>query len=567
MNRRARALQEGAGCRTSPIGRQYNIGSRVVGDGRGSRMQRTHGAVDWQFRHEERPFAAACRMLYSARPTPVVQPDMASPFPTSSSDDRDVLPRWVRGADLLVPLLAGLAVVVAIGGGFRERIGIVRIAVTSPYGLLLAAVAVAVLRSLVVPRPPLHLALARRLRMWHSPASRAAWYALLTTRPIILFVGYFAVATFGSTYERPPTRYSDNEFVNLQNRFDTAWYVDIATKGYEFRNQPPTEAQRIVFFPAFPMALRVVGRLFGGSVGAYLLGGTVVSWAAFFWALTYLYRLARDLLGTDQLARVAVLLLAAYPFAFFYGAVYSESLFLLGAVAAFYHTRQQEYGRAAVWGLLVGLTRPNGCFLAAPLALMALRAWVPQRLYGGAAVEDSARAGAGAEPGNGRLLRGLASAAAPVVGMALYSAYIWHLTGNPIAWAEGHAAWGRVYSGLLPLLQRYYSYFREDGGYSLTVVLPYDVLNALGALFVLALALPVWRRFGLPYAVFILINMLPPLAAGGFLSTGRFSAVMFPAFLWLASEVPEVQRAGWLINFMALQAFNAALFYDWRRLY
>jgi hypothetical protein len=61
--------------------------------------------------------------------------------------------------------------------------------------------------------------------------------------------------------------------------------------------------------------------------------------------------------------------------------------------------------------------------------------------------------------------------------------------------------------------------------------------------------------------------MLPPLAAGGFLSAGRFSSVMFPVFLWLAAAIPARHRPAWLVTFAALQAFNAVLFYTWRPLY
>jgi hypothetical protein len=63
------------------------------------------------------------------------------------------------------------------------------------------------------------------------------------------------------------------------------------------------------------------------------------------------------------------------------------------------------------------------------------------------------------------------------------------------------------------------------------------------------------------------INILPPLAAGGFLSAGRFSSVLFPAFVWFASAVPDRHRPAWLASFMAVQAFNATLFYTWRPLY
>jgi len=96
---------------------------------------------------------------------------------------------------------------------------------------------------------------------------------------------------------------------------------------------------------------------------------------------------------------------------------------------------------------------------------------------------------------------------------------------------------------------------------------PIDLLNVSAVIFVLATTWPVARRLGLAYAVFILINMLPPLAAGGLLSAGRFSSVLFPAFVWFAHALPARQRPGWLAGFMAVQALNAALFYTWRPMY
>jgi hypothetical protein len=161
----------------------------------------------------------------------------------------------------------------------------------------------------------------------------------------------------------------------------------------------------------------------------------------------------------------------------------------------------------------------------------------------------------------------LAAAAMPGVGMLLYSAFIWWLTGNPLQWAAGHLAWGRQYRGFSVLVTERYEYLSQGGLYAYTSQIPADLLNGLGALFVLVAVWPVARRLGLAYAVFIVINMLPPLATGGFLSAGRFSAVLFPAFVWFASAVPERHRPAWLASFMAVQAFNATLFYTWRPLY
>jgi hypothetical protein len=113
------------------------------------------------------------------------------------------------------------------------------------------------------------------------------------------------------------------------------------------------------------------------------------------------------------------------------------------------------------------------------------------------------------------------------------------------------------------MTDRYY-YLTHDGLYAYTSQVPEDVLNALGVVFVLAATVPVARRLGLAYAAFILINILPPLAAGGLMSAGRFSSVLFPAFVWFGAAVPDRHRPAWLASFMAVQAFNAALFYTWR---
>jgi hypothetical protein len=476
--------------------------------------------------------------------------------------------RWARLADVLTAGLFVLALVVFEWGGFRVRFGDTRLALTSSWRLLIAGALLSVVRHYFVRSPAVYVDLPLRISSGlRLPQSRAALVAVLGTRPAIIAAGYFALAAFGYVHERPPVRFSDDEIVNFQGRWDATWYLDIATQGYRYRADTPAAQQNIVFFPAFPLALRVVGRMFGGSVAAHLFGGTALTWIAFLFGLTYLFRLARDLLGSTDQARAAVLFVATYPFALYYGAVYTESVYLLAAVAAFYHARRFEYWQTAAWGLLAGFTRPNGCFLSLPLALVTASPWLPHWLSAPAAGYRLPGAAAPVARSWRRLAAAFASAAAPGIAVLTYSAFVWQLTGNPIAWAEGHAAWGRAYVGFGTLISTWYRYFHESGAYVVTTVLPYDSLNAMGALFVLALALPVWRRFGLPYALMILINMLPPLAAGGFLSAGRFSAVMFPVFLWLAWRVPETQRGAWWGSFMAIQALNATFFYTWREMF
>jgi hypothetical protein len=473
-------------------------------------------------------------------------------------------PRWARLVDFFCLALIVLALVVWMFGGFRMRVAGWRLALTSPYPTLVWALIAGVIRHVLAPETPIYRdAPARLLLLLRTEAARAAASVLVATRFSILLVGCLAVFSIGYRETGAPWKLiENNEFVNLQARWDTGWYLGIAIDGYNYVSDRPHDQQNIVFFPAFPILMRIAGRLLGGSSPAFMLGGTLVSLVAFFGALVYLFRFARDVLDDDASVRWSLWFLAAFPFALFFGAIYTESVFLVGAVAVFYHFRRGELVRAGAWGLLVGLARPPGCFVSVPLAVLAVSPWLPAWLVGG---RDPVRQTPA--PRVGSLVGPIIAAAMPGVGMLLYSAFIWNLTGDPLAWAEGHVAWGREYTGLGVLVTQRYEWLSRGGVYAYASQFPIDLLNVGGVIFVLAATWPVARRLGLAYAVFILINILPPLAAGGFLSAGRFASVLFPAFIWFAGAVPERHRPVWLAGFMAIQALNATLFYTWRPLY
>ena len=478
-------------------------------------------------------------------------------------------PVWVRTLDALSLLLAFAAAIVAVSGGFRAHLGSLRIAVTSPVPLIAWCVGITAVRHIAAPQQPLYREFPQRLAEWSRlPAIRTAAAAVFGTRVVMFIVGYLAVFMFGFANGRAPLRHFNNELLNLPVRWDAGWYLQIVTDGYKYAPADPSIQQNIVFFPAYPMLVRVVGRLFGGDMIGYVAAGTIISIASFFGALVYLYAFARDKYG-DDVAGGSIWLLAAYPFAIFFGALYTESLFLLGTVATFYHFSKRQFGRAACWGLLVGLTRLNGTLLALPLGFLALQR--SSVFTSGArlqARENATPFEKAVAPSTQRnRVPPLAAAAAPVAGLVIYALFIWSLTGNPLAFASGQMAWGRTYNGLGALVAQQYSILANAGLSGYVGTPGYDALNALGALFAVATIWPVARRLGMAYGLFMVINILPALANGGLLSTGRFSSVLFPAFIWLAVTVPSSHRAAWIASFAAMQAFGAALFYTWRPLF
>jgi hypothetical protein len=301
-----------------------------------------------------------------------------------------------------------------------------------------------------------------------------------------------------------------------------------------------------------------------------LWAGVVISLAAFLWALYYFVRLGRDLVGAEAAANAA-LLLAAYPFAIFFNAPYTESLFLLSALGAFYHFRREEWMASAAWGLILGLTRPNGCFASVPLAILGL-----QQLNRGSTGFFGVPRGS---TGFFEVLRGstwfngwkplavrLVTAAMPGIGMLIFTAYLYNLTGVWFAWARSHEAWGRTYQGLAPFATAF-GWVRDEPLLQVITNVPYSTLNTVAVLFGLALTYPVFRRLGLAWGVFVLMNLVPPLFAGGVLSMGRLTSTLFPMFLALAVLLPPRAIPAWAAAFGVAQGFCAALFFTWRELF
>ena len=244
-----------------------------------------------------------------------------------------------------------IGITVFATGGFRLRFGAWRFALTSSWRPLLLAALVAGVRHLLVRDHSVYAHLVRQGQRWaESIAVRTAAAVFTGSRPAIVLTGLLAVLMFGYPPGAPPWRDYDNELLNLPLRWDAGWYLQIAENGYSYIPEAGAEAQQnIVFFPAYPMVTRVVALLLGNYQESCVAAGTIVSLSAFLFALAY-YAFARDEIGEER-APAALWLIAAYPFALFFGAIYTESLYLLAALGAFHHFRRRQFARSAcgVW--------------------------------------------------------------------------------------------------------------------------------------------------------------------------------------------------------------------------
>ena len=254
------------------------------------------------------------------------------------SEPAFTLPRWARVADAATLALVLLGCSVFIFGGFREALPFGRLSITSGFRPLAIASVVLLLRHWAWREPSV---IARAHAIWikarASAAWRAAWPAFVSTRITVLLVGFFGIALLGYAPNTPPWRVYDNDFLNLAARWDTGWYLGIAERGYRWEPEHASGMQNIAFFPAFPIISYYVSLPMGRQT---LWAGVLVSLTAFLIALQYLFRFAREKIG-DEGASAAVVWIAAYPFALFFSTAYTESLFLLTAVAAQFHPRRR----------------------------------------------------------------------------------------------------------------------------------------------------------------------------------------------------------------------------------
>ncbi len=304
-------------------------------------------------------------------------------------------------------------------------------------------------------------------------------------------------------------------------RWDSDWFLRIAEHGYSWPSSTPA------FFPLYPLLTGAIGRLL---LGHYLLAGLIVSLAAGAAAFTLLYRLTSARLG-PELALWTVVYLAVFPTSLFFGAVYSESLFLLLAVATVMAAERGRLGIAGATAGLALLTRSAGIALLPALAVFAWRA------------RD--RRG------------GLVSLGVAIGLFSLYPLALWLWIGHPLAFLDAQKAiWERHLSPVGPL------------GGIVAAVQDRELLDLLVATSLVGLGILAWRRVGVPYGVYTLASVALPLSFVSdkipLWSMQRFAVVAFPAFMALATLTPSLRsRIGLSVVLAALLAVDVVRWSLW----
>jgi Mannosyltransferase (PIG-V) len=444
-------------------------------------------------------------------------------------------------------------------------------------------------------------------------AIRAVWRALWTSRLLVWLAGSGAMLAFGfgpvrNAFDpRGVTRGLGSlggVLAAPAARWDAAWYLVIAHYGYRLDLGPYTSS-RTAFFPLYPLALTAIAHLGVRPIAAGVLL-SVVSLAVALYGIHRLTTLEFPGGNGVEVARLAVLVTAFAPMAFFFSAVYSESLYLALSVGVFLCARRGRWAWVGVLGALATATDSTGVVLVLPAAMLYLYGpredRGPDLRPGESSPVGAGRGSQGAAPlhtARSRLWSRLSPRFAPryrlrrdvlwlvlvPAGLGLYMAYLALNGGGALMPFHAQSVWGRHFAGpyvgmwdglkaavagarQLGSLQRAHVYFPAAGG-SPTIVAGHNLMLLAFLLAAVPMVVGMWRMLPRAYCVYVLAALaLPlsyPVASQPLMSLPRFLVVLFPLSIWLGAWLAAHPRARVpvLVGSGVLMACFVAQFATW----
>ena len=349
----------------------------------------------------------------------------------------------------------------------------------------------------------------------------------------LVLVNLFALTAFNRLNLAPDTAFDwmteesvrpvrqNWDIIDLHNRWDSYWYLNIAQEGYVDRDEK--SISNVVFFPLYPLLIRAFAPLAGGNL---VLAGWLLSSAFLMLSVRVLVRLTQEFHpGIDPL--LPPLFLLAYPAAFFLNAVYSESLFLFLSISMVILALRRSFFLAGVCAALASATRIAGVFLFVPLlvefvqangwrALLTPRAW-PLAL-------------------------------APAGALAFF-VYHWIAFDDFFLYLRIERLYGRDF--------RFSAMGPAVGSSPNLVVAICDAAFVGAALFMGVLAL---KKFRPSYGLYMLVSLAVALSSGTNLGIARYSMVLFPIYLIAAGIRSVVGRSAWFFGSALLLALNIICF-------
>ena len=275
--------------------------------------------------------------------------------------------------------------------------------------------------------------------------------------------------------------------------FDGVHYLILAKSGYDgFGTQ--------VFFPFYPLLIHITGYVVNPIIGALLISNLSILLAAII-----LFQMTKN--------KWAVVFLFAFPTSFFFGAIYTEALFLLLVLLA--------YSKSKLFAIPAGATRLVGSFIH-PLA------WL---------------------------------------GLAVYSLYLAIRFDKPLFFLSAQSAFanGRADS-FSTLVNPFQVVFRYLKIFATANPSHYDfwIAGLEFAAFLFGVSILVWltlkRKVQISWLLFSWAALILPTLSGTLSSMPRYLLTIFPIYIGLALIKNSKAKLGIVSFFVVLLGILTALF-------
>ncbi len=312
--------------------------------------------------------------------------------------------------------------------------------------------------------------------------------------------------------------------------FDGEHYLAIAMNGYK-----PLEQ---AFFPLYPLLISILAKpfIFHSNIFLNIINSTIVgllvSNISFFLSLLVLYKLI-IIDFSRKIALLTIIMLLIFPTSFYFGALYSESLFLLLTLLAFLSARKKNWILAGIFGGLASATRIFGILLFFSFLIEAYQQKEKFKKWFWILLIPS--------------------------GLIFYMLYQFITVGDPLAFYNLQVIVGQQHqTGIILLPQVYFRYTKmlltTNMHNSLYQTILLEFLS--GILFFLLPIIGFFKKVRFSYLVFALFGFMIPTIQGSFSSTPRYVLVLFPSFLVSAILFT---RLNLIIKFIVIISFGLCL--------
>ncbi len=316
--------------------------------------------------------------------------------------------------------------------------------------------------------------------------------------------------------------------------FDGVHYLTIASSGYSAQF---TQA----FFPFFPLTVWIIHFL----ISSFFVSALLISNLSFLVTLCLLYKLF--LIDFSKKVSIrSILLLLAFPTAYYFGAIYSESMFLLFVVSCLLLSRKKKFFWAAIFAALASATKVFGVVLFGVILIEILNEILIRKKF----------------QVNQKVVKNLGVSLLSPLGLIGYMIYLKSSFGNPLYFLSSQPYFGASRSStqiiLLPqVVVRYLKIFLTVPFFSLPFFNAF--LEFVFTFIPLIFLSFIIRKVRLSYTAFIVFCFILPTLTGTLSSMPRYSLMGFLLLPFLADQKNKIFYSIFF-SFLVLQVILLIMF-------